>query len=176
MHPSFFLLCFIILIFCMLIKLWEYYDAGLLFHSRLLHRNLGQWTEFLEHMWRSKVVGEGFEDPVRWDSSVFVEEMFSVWKLVKIGGIITRWLWRSMSSFFACLSCITNLEEIIWDWISIKEKYSIGFKGTDSILYISRSFPQFSNNSSQLHLYHIHILIGTYPMVNILLYKWFKRT
>ena len=142
----------------MLIKLWGYYDTGLLFHSRLLHRNVGQWVEFLEHMWRSKVVGEGFGDPVRWDSFVFVEEMFSFWKLVKIGGIITWWLWCSMSSFFACLSCIANLAEIIWDWISIREKYSLGFKDTDGILFISRSFPQFSNNSTQLRLYHTYIL------------------
>ena len=109
----------------------------------------GQWTEFLEHMWRSKVVGEGFEDPVRWDSSLFVEEMFSVWKLMKIGGIITWWLWRSMSSFFACLSCITNLTEIIWDWISIQEKYSLGFEGTDSILFISRPLNNSQENTSR---------------------------
>jgi len=72
-----------------------------------------------------------------------------------------------MSHFFACLSCITNLAEIIWDRISIQEKYSLGFKDTDSILFISRSFPQFSDNISQLQLYHTYILIVIYPMVNV---------
>jgi hypothetical protein len=83
--------------------------------------------------------------------------------------------WRSMSTFFACLSCITNLAEIIWDWISIQEKYFLGFKDTDSILFIYRSFPQFSNNSSQLRLYPTYILKVIYPMVNILLYTCFNR-
>jgi hypothetical protein len=94
----------------------------------------------------------------------------------KFGGIITWWLWRSMSSSFACLSCITHLAEIIWDWISTQEKYSLGFKGIDCILFIGSSFPQFSNNSPQLHLYHTCMLIVIYPMVNVLLYKCFNRT
>jgi len=95
------------------------------------------------------------------------------WKLAEL--LIWR-LWRSMSSIFACLSCITNLAEIIWDCISIQEKYPLGFKGTEGILFISRSFSQFSNNSSQLHLYHTHILIVIYLMLNILLCKCFNRT